>query len=93
MAVVVFEHKIKSINQNLFIITEKAVASVIVEVVAIRLSSRERAFSIRKGQTGVGGATIASSSRARARMMKAARAKTSACARATAYAFPPTHGI
>ena len=60
---------------------------VTVKVVAIVSASRERAITMRKGRTGVDGATIASLSLAQARMMSAARARTSAWARATANKF------
>ena len=47
---------------------------------------------MRKGRTVVDRAAIASSSLARARMMSAARARTSACAGVTASKFPLPHG-
>ena len=61
---------------------------VTVEVVAIVSASREQATSMRKRRTGVNGVAIASSSLARAQIMSAAWARTSACAGATTSQFP-----
>ena len=91
----IFKHKTKSLNQKIIDIHgEGGGVKVNVEVVAILVASRKRATtSIRNGRIGVAGAEIASSRNARARMMRAAPARTSARARATASAFSPPYKL
>ena len=64
-----------------------------VQVVPILSEIREPATSIRTGRTDVDKAAIAYSKRARARMIREAREKTSARARATASALQAFHQV
>ena len=85
----VFKHKTKSLNQEIIDIHGKGGGvKVIVEVVAILFASQDWATLMRNKRTGVAGAESAFLRNARARMMKAARARTSARAQATASSFP-----